>query len=197
MKELWEKIKTWIKTNHPSMLATLNDGATEQDFLKFETSTGLKLPKDLKDFFSIHNGQSWTNLTLFDGDRLLSIDEIINDWESWKLVLPEIEANCQDMLGVSAMSEPEPGIKNDWWNLSWVPITSDGCGDSYCLDLDPDSLGQSGQIIRMYHDHPRRELLAPSFRSWINQYVNDLEKGLYIASNDAGWGGIVSKERIV
>jgi cell wall assembly regulator SMI1 len=194
MKKSWQKIENWIKINHPDILDTLNEAATEQDITRLESALGLKLPEDFKEFLSVHNGQSWTHLNLFDGDRLLSIDDIIRDWENWKSVLPVIDANCKEQFGVSAGSEPEPGIKDDWWNALWIPITSDGCGDSYCIDLDPTSEGISGQIIRMWHDHPRRELIASSFREWIDNYTSDLENGIYTSSNDIGWGGIVKQE---
>ena len=86
------------------------------------------------------------------------------------------------------------GIKNDWWNTAWIPITSNGSGDHYWIDLDPDNDGNKGQIIRMLHDHPDRELISPSFRQWITDYTNDLENGLYTTSNDIGWGGVVRRD---
>jgi cell wall assembly regulator SMI1 len=194
MTDIWKKIEQWIKDNHPAMMDTLNPGATEEDFLKFQSIVGIELPDDFKNFLSIHNGQTWTHLKLFNGDRLLSIDDILHDWNSWKDVLPAIDAQCREDFGMPASSLPENGIKDDWWNSAWIPITSNGSGDSFCIDLDPTSEGQSGQIIRMWHDVPERELLAPSFGEWITNYVNDLYRGIYEPSNDIGWGGIVIKE---
>ncbi|MBL7738756.1 MAG: SMI1/KNR4 family protein [Chitinophagaceae bacterium] len=194
MKQAWQKIETWIKVNHPAMLETLNVGATSQNFLELETLLEDNLPEDFKEFYSIHNGQSWTHLNLFDGDRLLSIEDIIRVWQGWKTALPEIDANCRETFGQPARSSPDTRIKVDWWNLAWIPITANGSGDSYCIDLDPDSKGTSGQIIRMWHDDPSRELIATSFRDWIYTYINDLGKGVYETSDDIGWGGIVRKD---
>ncbi len=193
MNQAWQKIENWIKENHPIVLDTLNPGATKQDLSELENILGLDLPEDFKNFISIHNGQNWTHLNLFDSDRLLSTEDIIRDWQHWKNVLPEIDANCREMYGHPASSTPDIGIKDDWWNLSWIPITSNGSGDSYCIDLDPTSEGNQGQIIRMWHDVPERELIATSFRDWIYDYINDLESGVYESSNDIGWGGIVRK----
>ena len=194
MKKAWQKIESWIKDNHPVMFSTLNAGATTQELIELESAIGINLPEDFKTFLSIHNGQSWTNLTLFDGDKMSSIEDIIRDWQLWEKVLPDIDADCIKMYGQPQKSIPDKGIKDDWWNSAWVPITADGSGDSYCIDLDPTSEGTHGQIIRMYHDDPGRELIAPSFRSWIEAYVTDLENGVYVPSDDIGWGGIIKQE---
>ena len=194
MKDTWERIENWIKANYIEILETLNSGAKEQDFIKFKSVVGLDLPEPFRDFLSIHNGQTWTHLKLFDGYRLLSIEDIIDEWENWNSVLPEIDAQCREEYGVRASSLPEKGIKDDWWNHAWIPITSNGSGDSYCIDLDPTPEGQQGQIVRMWHDVPERELIAASFSEWISKYVNDLENGSYVPSSEIGWGGVVRKE---
>lgn len=195
MQAAWQKIKNWIEANHPVMLTTLNDGASSLDFQRLEALTEKELPEDFKGFYRVHNGQNRTTyLNLFDGDLLLEIDCIIDDWQTWKIVLPEINANCRAMFDQPAASSPDKGIKSDWWNLAWVPITTNGSGDSYCLDLDPSAEGTYGQIIRMWHDNPQRELIAPSFREWIYSFISDLEKGVYESSNNVGWGGIIKKQ---
>lgn len=193
MKKSWQKIEGWININHPTMIETLNLGATNQELFHLETILGNRLPEDFKAFLSIHNGQTWTHLKLFNGDRLLAIEDIINDWTSWNTVLPDIDTDCKSMFGEAAKSSPQKGIKDDWWNPSWVPITSDGSGDSFCIDLDPTSEGTIGQIIRMYHDDPERTLVSSSFSEWIYNYIEDLENNVYEPSDDIGWGGIVKK----
>jgi cell wall assembly regulator SMI1 len=194
MKDYWTKIENWIKLNHPVMIETLKNAASEKDFEKIESFLGNELPMAFKEFYSIHNGQVWTHLTLFDGDRLLSLAEILEEWNTWNAVMPEIDINTRNQFGQPATSLPDAGIKADWWNSSWIPFTSNGCGDSFCIDLSPTSEGTNGQIIRMWHDDPARELIASSFKEWIETYVTDLEKGVYESSNSIGWGGILKKE---
>ncbi len=180
--------------NGPMMMQMLNDPASETDLSQLETELGQVLPKDFKDFLAVHNGQPWGALNLFDSDRFLSAEDICTYWQRWNEVLPTIEEGCIEMTGESARSTPDTGIKNNWWNALWIPISSDGAGNSYCIDLDPTPEGKHGQIIRMWHDDPSRELVAPSFRDWINDYVEDLKNGLYIFSEDTGWGGIIKSE---
>lgn len=191
MTEAWDRIKRWIKVNHPGMFGTLDIGATIDDLRQLEDGVGQKLPDDYKKFLEVHNGQTWTHLTLFDGDRLLDAETVFRDWEAWKKVLPEIDAACRASYGEAASSSPGKGIKDEWWNMSWIPITSNGSGDSYCIDLDPSPDGTRGQIIRMWHDHPGREVIAQSFGDWIYAFVRDLEGNVYEPSDDIGWGGIV------
>jgi len=176
------------------MIDTLNNPASQHDLEQLESSIGQELPKDFKEFYSIHNGQKWTHLNLFDGDRLLPLDEILQEWNTWNSVLPDINEVTQKQFGEPVTSTPELGIKNDWWNKSWIPVTSNGCGDNYCIDLDPTNEGTKGQIIRMLHDDANRELIASSFSAWISKYVDDLESGVYETSDDVGWGGIVKKD---
>lgn len=194
MKDSWTKIKDWLTNNHPEVISTLNTGASPDDIEKLELIIGTSMPDDFKEFYSIHNGQSYTHLRLFDGDILLSTSDIIAEWKQWKDVLPTINEGCIEQFGSPAESSPDRGIKNDWWNLLWIPITANGSGDNYCIDMDPTDEGQKGQIIRMWHDDPQRELVSPSFRQWISNYIRDLENNIYKPSYDIGWGGVIRKD---
>ncbi|KWE64809.1 hypothetical protein WL77_20605 [Burkholderia ubonensis] len=67
--------------------------------------------------------------------------------------------------------EPEPGIRGDWYNLKWIPLTHNGSGDHLCVDLDPDEGGRIGQVIRVWHDSPERELVAKRVGEWLARGV--------------------------
>lgn len=89
-------------------------------------------------------------------------------------------------------SEPQKGIRKDWWNARWIPFTHNGGGDHLCIDLAPDVAGRTGQIITMWHDMGERELKAPSFEAWFEGYVEAVIAGEFVYSKD--YGGIVSKD---
>jgi cell wall assembly regulator SMI1 len=93
-----------------------------------------------------------------------------------------------------AKGNPEAGIKDDWWNARWIPLTYDGSGNHDCLDLDPAPGGNVGQIIGMWHDDAHRALLAPSFTEWLKAFADDLEAGEYVISED--YDGLVSKDDV-
>lgn len=88
--------------------------------------------------------------------------------------------------GEAITSDPDPGIKNDWWNPKWIPITADGCGDNFCIDMDPAEAGRAGQIISMWHDAGWREIKSNSFENWIIQYASDPKSGKYIYEEQLG-----------
>jgi cell wall assembly regulator SMI1 len=100
----------------------------------------------------------------------------------------------QSSLRCGNQGEPEVGIRPDWWNARWIPLTYSGSGDHHCLDLDPASEGCGGQIILLWHDMPEPPLVAPGFREWLEQFADDLEAGLYVHSEESG--GLIKIEEI-
>ena len=60
------------------------------------------------------------------------------------------------------------------------------------IDMDPTEHGTAGQIIQMWHDDAAREKVADSLREFLQNYVRDLEAGLYVL--DAEYGVILQSE---
>lgn len=185
MKETWTKIEDWLKKNAGQVYDSLNEGATDNDFEDLEDLIDKKLPDDFKAFYRIHNGQVAASPGLIDGEELLSTERIMEEWSVWKELYDK---------GVfdDSVSEADNGVKEDWWHPLWIPITYDGSGNHYCLDLSPDEGGKKGQIIRIWHDSPERELIENSFKIWMEYFADDLEEGEYIYSEE--FGGIVNRE---
>ncbi len=190
-KQQWERLEKWIADNAPNANFGLNPGASEEDFISLEKLIQHELPEDFKRFYRIHNGQSseYGVEGLINTELLLSTKQIEEEWQSWKDFI-ELDLDAKN-----TKSDPQQGIKDDWWNKLWIPITSEGTGDYTCIDLDPDQGGQKGQIIRMTHDDTFRELFNTSFKNFIEMYIQDLEEGKYVYSEE--WGGIIKKEYTV
>ena len=191
MELIWERIKYWMNKNAPQLINLLNTGISDASLIEFEVKLQEKIPEDFKKFYKIHNGQDRDGEYLVDGEELLSIERILEEWNVWKGIL---DSNGFQENGVQYTSEPEKGIKNDWWNNKWIPITYDGGGNHICIDLDPTEDGKRGQIIRMWHDSPERELIANSFKEWIGNYSENLNSGKYIYSEYDG--GIINKDEL-
>jgi len=187
MKETWTKIENWLKNNADQIYNSLNDGADEEDFESLEEVINKKLPEDFKAFYGVHNGQDTASEGLIDTEEFLSTERIMDEWQVWKDLYDK---------GVfdESVSEADDGIKERWWHPSWIPITYDGSGNHYCLDLSPDEGGKKGQIIRIWHDSPERELVASSFSEWLNEFTEDLGNEEYIYSEE--WGGVINKADI-
>ena len=156
MKQVWNDIKFWIEANAPHLLNYLAPGASIQDIQDVEIKLNIKFSEAFKEFYMIHNGQTDESECLIYEQKILSLKRIVDEWQVWTDLLDIGELDDDD--GNLSTSEPDPGVKNDWWNPKWIPITSNGCGDNFCIDMDPDIDGHFGQIISMYHDIVWRKL---------------------------------------
>lgn len=165
MKHQWERLEAWLKVNNPSLLADLNPPATDADIHALEEKLGVKLPVDFVECLKVHNGQKGGSDWLFDGNEFLSIRNILMSWSVWTDLLEDGDFD-------DAISTPEDGIQNGWWVKEWVPFTTDAFGDCLCLDLNPSSSGNVGQVIKVFHDFPGREIEATSFSIWFDHFVN-------------------------
>ncbi|BDI33991.1 glucan synthase [Capsulimonas corticalis] len=185
----WERIEAWLGQNAPDILAGLASGATDAEIDAAEKVLGVEFPDDIRESYKRHNGQirdkNYIAIggPLYDYHDLLPLNGIAMDWRVWNNLL--VAGTFDDID-----SDPSPGIKTDWWNAKWIPLTSNGSGDHYCMDLDPAPGGIVGQIITMWHDAPEREVVARSFGEWIAQLAQDLEDGRQVYSEE--YGGIVS-----
>jgi cell wall assembly regulator SMI1 len=104
---------------------------------------------------------------------LLSLEQVVRSWRMWRSLLDGGEFEDRQPEAV------DPGIRGDWWNVGWIPFTSDGGGDHDCADLAPAPGNRLGQIITMNHENGEHRLVGPSFRHCLYRFANDLEDGLY------------------
>lgn len=187
MQKLWSEIEIQLSKLNFKLLEenNLNSAATNDELKSLSDTMKLEIPKEFIDFYKIHNGQTDDAMAIFPEGILLSIESIISEWNIWRELL---EVGEFDECEVCA----DEGIKNCWWNIKWVPFISDGGGNNICLDLDPDTNGKYGQVITMWHDSQEREILADSFREFLENYLNKLKEGTLVYSED--YYGIVESE---
>jgi cell wall assembly regulator SMI1 len=184
MNELWDRLKSWLVQNAPELLETLQPGASEERIAALEKHFGATLPDDYRTFLQLCNGQAAdAQFGFYDGE-LLSTDNVKFQWDVWKKLL---DANTFS----GYQSQPQEGVKNDWWNSCWIPFTNDGSGNNLCLDLDPEGDGKVGQVITMWHDSSERELIFPNFTGWLENVVDGLESGEIVFSLEE-YAGLVN-----
>lgn len=172
-------------------LSFVNAGASEADFAELEQTLGYALPEEFKELYRVANGEADDIYGVFAGEEWLSIERIIDEYNIWQELYQN--GTFQEDDGTPYGCEPEAGIKPDfWWNPKWIPLTADGSGNSKMIDLDPAEQGRVGQIIQMWHDDAAREKEAASLREFLQNYVRDLEAGLYVL--DADYGVILQSE---
>lgn len=170
MRREWERLEHWLSANWPDGLADLNPPATDEEIADLQTQLGVTLPPDVIEFLKVHNGQGNRAGGLLDNSEFLSTHAIVDQWKVWKGLL-----DSGDFNGIT--SNPEKGIRSDWWNPKWIPITHNGGGDHYCIDLAPADGGVVGQVITMWHDMPEREIQARSMSVWFEKYVSAVLDG--------------------
>lgn len=175
----WDKIESWLKLHAPATFEGLNPPATEQQIAEAEAALGIRFPAAVVESFRIHNGQSSESPWLFNGWEFLSLERIVDEWGVWKGLL-----DGGDFEGCT--SEVSDYTVQDWWSPLWIPLTYDACGNHDCLDLNPGVKGQSGQIIKMWHDGEERPLEAESYAAWLEQFASDMEAGRYQMSEEYG-----------
>jgi cell wall assembly regulator SMI1 len=186
MKLYWTRIENWLQENAPHLLELLNEGATQSDIEQLEIIIEKKLPEEFVQFCSVHNGQDeekGREGLIPNAEELLSTHDIIGQYKIWKSLLDN--GDFEDD-GEPFTSDPDKGVKDNWWNPFWVPFTYDGSGNHICIDLDPAPGGNIGQVIRMWHDSAYRELYASSFGEFISNYISGLETGKYVYAKEFG-----------
>ncbi|HLJ97345.1 MAG TPA: SMI1/KNR4 family protein [Gemmataceae bacterium] len=187
METLWRRLESWIRENAPEILATLQPGATTEELQQAEDELRVALPKSVRDFYRIHNGQAtdkygFTAQMFLYGWQVPNLKRVVHQWKGWKEVLER-----GAFQGVR--STPDKGVRNDWWNVKWIPVTQNASGDHLCIDLAPAKGGAVGQMISVWHDAPERSIVGASFQEWVERFATGLEKGAYVYSKS--YGGII------
>ena len=186
MNKEFDKFKQWLSLNYSDGLLDLNPPASDSEIEELTTVLGVDLPKDFISALKLHNGQKGEAAWLFDSQEFLSTHRIIEEFNTWKNLLnTELQGK---------VSRPDDGVKSDWWNINWIPFTSDGCGDHYCLDLSPSQRGMKGQVITLWYESAEREIVASSFTQWFEEYNSQLNSGELFYSEE--YNSIVYKDEI-
>ena len=160
----WSRLDAWRRTLPADAPEPFRGPASDEDLRALEVGLGVALPEAWRESLRLHDGQEAGRTEPFAGETLLSARQILAQWSIWReLVARGDLADCE--------GEPEPGIRGDWYNLKWIPLTHNGSGDHLCIDLDPDEGGRIGQVIRVWHDSPEREHVAESVGEWLARVV--------------------------
>lgn len=191
MQDVWKRIEAWLAVNAAELLATLRPGATEAEIQEVEDFLGVALPEDLKSFYQVHDGQ-WVwqdkadfqpkDYALYNMHKFLSLARVQEEWQIWVDVHEDLPLEYKWVT-------LESGETIAAWSDKWIPLTSDGCGDAFFLDLSAILMGGNvGQIID-YEDCIgfADEIVAPSFRVWLETFATDLEAGHYWYDSEIGW----------
>jgi cell wall assembly regulator SMI1 len=167
---VWSKLEIWLAANAPAIRENLNEGASKNQISRLEKRLGVDLPEDYKVFLQRCNGRMGGEVYWFYESDLLSIKGVISTWELWNDMIADEPRSFK-----TSKIKSDLGIRREWWNPKWIPITYGSKSDDLYIDLDPDKGGTPGQIISVHFDSPKRELKHPSFTDWLEHVLTGVE----------------------
>jgi cell wall assembly regulator SMI1 len=182
--ETFKAWKEFAQQNDPDSLKDLHKPATPQELQVLanlvKQHTGKALPPQLVELLKISNGgaSSYRHLQFFAYEEFLSVQEIVKTYELYAHFIDGNDWADHD-------SSPKQGVKGKrYWEPWWIPFTSDGSGDGYCVDIDPGAGGSVGQVISWGHDYPSRSVRAPSIAAW---FALNLHQQTYLHNHKKDW----------
>ena len=160
MKTVWKRIHAWLDANSPAGYGHLRPGAGADAIRVAEKAIGMKLPADIKASYRVHDGQDMEpGLIGGEGWMLSSLQEVVESWRRWFQANPKYAHR--------------------------VPIAWIGTGDYVFLNLDPNA-EESGSLMIQRQDCADPDSLAPSFRTWLEDFADQLEDGEFAYSEEDG-----------
>ncbi|WP_341528701.1 SMI1/KNR4 family protein [Nostoc sp. UHCC 0302] len=180
MEEILNRIETWFEHYLPEVLATLNNGATENEIKVLENQIETQLPVSFTKFYKWHNGQKNGSYPgLFYGLEFMTLEETVKNWKVWKELIDK------GINGVILGESHIPGkIKAMYANKKWIPFAYDWGGNHLGIDLDPGVKGTVGQVINFGRDEDTKFVFADDLQTFLNWFITQLESGNYIISLD-------------
>jgi cell wall assembly regulator SMI1 len=82
----------------------------------------------------------------------------------------------------AAKQEVDASQASSGWQRAWIPFLDDQAGDYRCLDTShPESPVREFILGQKQH-----AIIAPSFATWLGDFVNAVERGEYVEDPERG-----------
>lgn len=174
---IWQKIREELEKINPQIGKSFNLPAEEEKIHRLEAITGQKLPEDFKNYLRTFNGQNhqWYEILFVGYNVLLSVDEIISDYE--------MAFEDEEVIDWITPNKIQPSI----WNKGWIPFANFNGTQRIFIDLNPTSKGISGQIVQLWSgiDMESDEVvIANSFYEFSQKVLQSLQEKSYEIEDD-------------
>ncbi|CAL8407160.1 unnamed protein product [Arctogadus glacialis] len=166
LKTSWETLKTFLSQRCPRMIASLKDGAKEEELDSIETQIGFKLPEDYRCSYRLHNGQKLVVPGLM-GSMALS-----NHYRSEDLLDVETAAGGFQQRKGMRQCLPLTFCFHTGLSQYLALEATEGRNLSDIFYHCPDQLAQDPSAIDMF-------ITGTSFSDWFTTYVNNVVTGEY------------------
>lgn len=179
MKEIFAAWLAWLSALGVDQSDLVRPPATEAEIAELERVVGKPLPEDLKALYRISNGQQKSFghpkpkgrhvVPLFGQYDFLSTQDAIRAYNSWNVIYTQDADDFDENYNGPITVRGKDPVYREYWRPGWLPISVDGGGNSYAVDLSPAPGGTVGQIILLGPDEDQRRVLAPSLLAWLKQ----------------------------
>ncbi|KAM6945880.1 F-box only protein 3 isoform 2-T2 [Aplochiton taeniatus] len=166
LKKAWDQLKAYLDNRCPRMIASLKEGAKEEELDAIEAQIGCKLPTDYRCSYRIHNGQKLVVPGLM-GSMALS-----NHYRSEDLL--DIETAAGGFQQRKGMRQCLPLTFCFHTGLSQY-MAMEATEGRCCSDIFyhcPDQMAQDPSAIDMF-------ITGNSFSEWFTTYVENVVSGEY------------------
>lgn len=158
--ELWFRYKRWLDNNTEGITQSLNNGVNVHALEQLESKLTVRLPSSYREFYLLHDGQSWESQWAFPEGQWMPIEQTVT---------------CYKQL-ISA------GLD---WPANWLPIIYDGGGGYLAISCKSDD-ESFGVLYDIWFEDNLREKIATSLEVWLAQLLDKIGKGLIYFDSDDG-----------
>jgi cell wall assembly regulator SMI1 len=145
--------------------------ATEQQLARLESTTGCRLPDQLRALYLLHNGEGGLGQVdppaLFIGLPFLSVDEVLMSVQACESGLAAAEEFNLDEYE----SKPPSVVLPVYYSPGWVPFAGYRTATYLAIDHTPAAGGTVGQVVLFGADYEERICLAPSFDVFLTRLL--------------------------
>lgn len=180
--QLWERLEDWASTYAPEMIRELAPPASEDEIADVEDQFGIPLSKAFKDCLRIHNGETdgWPSRVFADMGAYLPTQRIVDEWESRRSIACDLDdMEDPDELIRDGIIEVSGPVQPVMFHDAWLPIMECNGDVFWALDFAPGDGGADGQVIEVDWEGCSWKVIADSFQTFVENYVNELESGSY------------------
>lgn len=179
MHDTLTAIDRWLAQHAAKILQySLNPPAELTALHTLEQLSGFALPQSFNTLYQWHNGlDDQENIgNLCYGMSFLSLEQMSAYREEQK-----------DLYGLNfELEHCDVQIKSDnAHHLGWLKFAENGARTGLYLDFDPTAQGTIEQVIFVDHDFDIALVVADSVEHMMQQFLHDLQQGLYQLHPDA------------
>jgi len=169
------RIAAWFQAHIPEQSERLRPPVKPKDLASFEKALGRPIPPELVAMWQVHDG-----IPIFEYAGLGAAESKRRYVGLEQLRKKGIFAKHE------VFEQSEPRIQPVKWHSGWIPLAEDGCGNLYCLDLDPGSVGHVGQVIKWEMAGGPFADSSVDLATVLERYAASLESGQFKYEVDSG-----------